>query len=90
MIEIQINRLPGGDATRGTKMARITVTNTGEGVGGVKVYAVKLADADERIRGEVASTECRTHREIDEGILELVQKAVKRLTEPPQMNARRD
>jgi len=37
MIEIQINRLPGGDASRRATMARITLTNTGEGMGGVKV-----------------------------------------------------
>ena len=37
MIEIQINRLPGGDASRRATMARITLANTGEGMGGVKV-----------------------------------------------------
>ena len=84
MIEIQINRLPGGDTSRRSTMALVTLTNTGEGVGGVKVYAVKLAEADERARAEVTSTEGRTHREVDEGILRLIQRALSRLTELPQ------
>ena len=80
MIEIQIHRLPGGDASRRSTMARITLTNTGEGVGGVKVYEVRLAEADERVGGEVVSTECRTHRDADEGVLQLVSRALLRLT----------
>ncbi|MBX7132542.1 MAG: hypothetical protein K1X67_07680 [Fimbriimonadaceae bacterium] len=84
MIEIQINRLPGGDASRRTTMARITLTNTGEGLGGVKVYDIRMAEVDERVRGEVISTEGRTHREIEDGILGLVQRALGRLTEPPR------
>lgn len=80
MIEIQINRLPGGDASRRTTMARITLTNTGEGLGGVKVYDVRLAEGDASVRDEVNSTEGRTHREVDEGVLLLVQRALCRLT----------
>jgi hypothetical protein len=79
MIEIQINRLPGGDATRRSTMARITLTNTGEGFGGVKIYEVKLAEAQEKVRGEVAVTQARTHREVDDGVLRLVQRALERL-----------
>lgn len=82
MIEIQINRLPGGDETRRTTVARITLTNTGEGLGGVKIYDVKLAEADERVHGEVTVREGRTHRELDEGLLTLVQRAVERLIVP--------
>jgi|GEM_PF-2602612 len=76
MIEIQINRLPGGDASRRSMMARITLTNTGEGVGEVKVYEVRLADADARVRGEVVLAQGRTHRDADEGVLELVSRAL--------------
>lgn len=65
-------------------MARITLTNTGEGLGGVKVYDVRLVEADERARAEVTSTEGRTHREVDDGILRLIQTAFSRLTELPQ------
>lgn len=84
MIEIQINRLPGGDASRRSMMARITLSNTGEGLAGVKVYDVKLVEADERVRGEASSTQGRTHREVDEGVLRLVQRALGRLCELPQ------
>jgi len=76
MIEIQINRLPGGDASRRATMARITLTNTGEGLGGVKVYDVRMAEADERVRGEVTLTEGRTHRDGDQGVLRLVSRAI--------------
>lgn len=79
MIEIQINRLPGGDETRRNTMARITLTNTGEGLGGVKVYEVRLEEADERARAEVALTEGRTHRDVHEGIFCLVQRALSQL-----------
>jgi hypothetical protein len=79
MIEIQISRLPGGDATRRATVARITLTNTGEGVAGVKVYDVRLAEADDRTRAEVGAVSGRTHREAQEGVLRLVQRAVERL-----------
>ncbi|MBX9737270.1 MAG: hypothetical protein K2X32_10125 [Phycisphaerales bacterium] len=79
MIEIQISRLPGGDATRRETIAQITLTNTGEGVGGVKVYDVRLTEADVRTRAEAAAVSGRTHREAHEGVLRLVQRAVERL-----------
>jgi len=79
MIEIQINRLPGGDASRRTTMARITLTNTGEGLGGVKVYEVRLAEADERVHEEMRSTEARTHREVGDGVIALVRRGLDRL-----------
>jgi len=84
MIEIQINRLPGGDASRRSTMAIVTLTNTGEGLSGVKVYDIKLTEADERVRGEAIATHARTHREVDDGILRLVERALSRLTHPPQ------
>lgn len=62
--------------SRRTTMARITLTNTGEGLGGVKVYDIRLAEADARARAEVSLTDARTHREIDEGVLCLVQRAL--------------
>lgn len=63
-------------------MARITLTNTGDGLGGVKVYDVRLAEADERARAELTSTEGRTHRELEEGALCLVRRALFLLTQP--------
>lgn len=76
MFEIQINRLPGGDESRRNTIARVTLTNTGEGLGGVKVYEVRLAEADARARAEVVQTSGRTHRETNEGVLRLVQRAL--------------
>ncbi len=84
MIEIQINRLPGGDDARRATMARITLTNSGEGVGGVKVYDVRLVESDDRTRAEVTAEAGRTHREVDEGVLRLVQRALQRLIDPQQ------
>ena len=79
MIEIQINRLPGGDASRRSTMARITLTNTGEGLGGVKIYEIRMAEADERVREELRCKEARTHREVDEGVIALVRRSLDRL-----------
>ncbi|HLP82971.1 MAG TPA: hypothetical protein VK157_01355 [Phycisphaerales bacterium] len=79
MFEIQINRLPGGDASRRTTLARITLTNTGEGLGGVKIYDIRIAEADDRIREELRCNEARTHREVGEGIVALVRRSLDRL-----------
>jgi len=48
------------------------------------VYDIRMAELDERVRGEVISTEGRTHREIEDGIFGLVQRALSRLTKPPR------
>jgi len=65
-------------------MARITLTNTGEGMGGVKVYDFRPAEADEGVRGEVLSIEGRTYREVGEGVLELVNRALLLITQSPR------
>jgi len=44
---------------------------------------VRLAEADERARVEFTSTERRTHREVNEGVLRLIQRTKNLLTEPP-------
>jgi hypothetical protein len=79
MMELTLDRLPGGDASRRRTIARITLTNTGEGVGGVKVYAVKVAQADAVASTETRCVECRTHRETDEGALRLAYRALGKL-----------
>jgi hypothetical protein len=79
MMELTLDRLPGGDASRRRTIARITLTNTGEGVGDVKVYAVKVAQADEVASAETRRVECRTHRETDEGALRLAYRALGKL-----------
>jgi len=79
MMELTLDRLPGGDSTRRRTIIRITLTNTGEGVGGVKVYAVKVAQADEVATTEARCMDCRTHRETDEGALGLAYRALGKL-----------
>lgn len=79
MMELTLEKLPGGDASRRRTIARITLTNTGEGVGGVKVYAVKVAQVDEVASTETRCVECRTHRETDEGALRLAYRALGKL-----------
>jgi len=79
MMEFTLDRLPGGDSTRRRTIARITLTNTGEGVGGIKVYAVEVAQADEGATTEVRHVDCRTHRETDEGALRLAYRALGKL-----------
>jgi hypothetical protein len=79
MMELTLDRLPGGDSSRRRTIARITLTNTGEEVGGVKVYAVKVAQADEVASTETRCVECRTHREADEGALRLAYRALGKL-----------
>jgi len=79
MMELTLDRLPGGDSTRRRTIIRVTLTNTGEGVGGVKVYAVKVAQADEGATTEARCMDCRTHRETDEGALRLAYRALGKL-----------
>jgi len=79
MLEITIDKLPGGDSGRRQCLARITLTNTGQGAGGVKTYAVRLTHADERVRAEVAADSCRTYRDRDEQVLRLVHRALGRM-----------
>ena len=49
MLEIIINKLPGGDASRTQPLARITLTNTGAGTGGVRIYDARITHAEERV-----------------------------------------
>lgn len=79
MLEVTIDKLPGGDASRRTCLARITLTNTGEGGDGARTYAVRLTHADERVRAEVAADSCRTYRDRDEQVLRLVHRALGRM-----------
>lgn len=85
MLEVIIDKLPGGDASRRTCLARISLTNTGFGVeakaagGGVRTYDVRLTHGDERVRSEVKAESCRTFRETDEQVLRLVHRAIGRM-----------
>jgi hypothetical protein len=79
MFEVTIDKLPGGDASRRTCLARITLTNTGEGGDGARTYAVRITHAEERARAGVSADSCRTYRERDEQVLRLVHRALGRL-----------
>lgn len=74
-----MNRLPGGDASSRTMIARIALTNTGEGLGGVKIYDIQIAEADDRVREELRCKAARTHREVGEGVIALVGRSLDRL-----------
>ena len=76
MMELTLDRLPGGDSSRRRTIARVTLTNTGEELGGVRIYAVKVTRADDVVTSEVRSVECRTHRATDEGALLLAYRAL--------------
>ncbi len=79
MMELTLDKLPGGDSSRRRTIARITLTNTGDGVGRVKIYGVKVAHADATASAETQCVACRTHRETDEGALRLAYRALGKL-----------
>ena len=79
MMQLSLEKLPGGDASRKRTLARITLTNTGDGAGGVRVYRVKFAEGEPRVSNEVRLSETLTHREEDEGALRLVYRALGKL-----------
>lgn len=79
MLELTIDRLPGGDAARRQTLVRITLTNTGEGVGDVKVYRVQVVHGDDLSRRDLKMAECRTHRGLDESVLQLAHRALGKL-----------
>jgi propanediol dehydratase small subunit len=83
MLEITIDKLPGGDANRRKCLARITLTNTGQGAGGVKTYDVRITHADERVRPDLATDSCRTYRDDHEDVLRLAHRALGRLLGQP-------
>ena len=76
MLELTLDKVPGGDTARRHTLVRISLSNTGEGLGDVKVYAVELAEVDERGRVEVVKDTFRTHRSADEGALRLAYRAL--------------
>jgi len=79
MIEVTIDKLPGGDASRRTCVARITLTNTGEGGDRVRTYDVRVTHFAARGGDELPVTACRTFRDEGEGVLDLVHRALSRL-----------
>lgn len=90
MLEITIDKLPGGDATRRRCRARIVLVNTGQGVGGVggaggvgasgvSVYDARVEHAEDGVREELAVTACKTYRDENEQTLRLVHRALGRL-----------
>lgn len=76
MLELTLDKLPGGDEARRHTLVRISLSNTAEGIGDVKVYGVELVEADERARDEVVKGAFRTHRGTDEGALRLAYRAL--------------
>lgn len=83
MLEIIINKLPGGDASRTQPLARITLTNTGAGTGGVRIYDARITHAEERVRGELAADSCSVYRDEQEQVLRLAHRALARLLGEP-------
>jgi len=81
MLELTIDKLPGGDETRRQRLVRITLTNTGEGLGEVKVYRVQVEEADERTRAVLTREQVRTHRGVEESVLRLAHRALGTLLE---------
>jgi hypothetical protein len=79
MLEVNIDKLPGGDAARRQCLARITLTNTGQGAGGVKTYEVRVTHIATDRGTELAATTCKTYREEDEGVLRLLHRALGRM-----------
>jgi hypothetical protein len=79
MLELIIDKLPGGDASRRTCLARVTLTNTGEGGDGVRTYDVRVTHFAARGGDELPVTACRTFRDEGEGVLHLVHRALSRL-----------
>lgn len=76
MLEVTLDKLPGGDANRRQCLARVTLTNTGQGVGGVKTYEVRVTHVAADRSAELATTTCRTYRDEDEGVLRLLHRAL--------------
>lgn len=76
MLEVTLDKLPGGDASRRQCLARIKLTNTGHGAGGVKTYEVRVTHVAPDRGTELAATMCKTYREEDEGVLRLLHRAL--------------
>ena len=79
LMQFTLERLAGGDIAQRRTLARITLTNTGDGVAGVRIYSVRLAEADAAAAAEVEAPQCLTYREADEGALRLAYRALGRL-----------
>ncbi len=79
MLELTIDKLPGGDATRRSTLVRISLTNTGQGTGGVKVYEVRVTHLEADGEPELAANACRTYREHGDGVLRLIHRALGRM-----------
>lgn len=76
MIEVAIDKLPGGDRSRRQNLARIEITNTGLGTGGVKLYDACITHVANDRGSELAAMSCRTYRETDEGVLRVIHRAL--------------
>ncbi len=79
MLEVTIDKLPGGDIARRQCLARLTLANTGQGGAGVKTYEVRVMHIAAGRETELAATTCRTYREENEGVIRLVHRAVGRM-----------
>ena len=79
MLEVTIDKLPGGDAAGRQCFVRLTLANTGQGAAGVKTYEVRVTHIAAGRGTEIAATTCRTYREENEGVNRLLHRAVGRM-----------
>lgn len=79
MLEVTLDKLPGGDVARRRCLVRITLTNTGQGAGSVKVYDIRVTHAEPDRGAELSATTCRVYRDDGEGVLRLLHRALGRL-----------
>lgn len=82
MLEITIDKLPGGDSGRRQCLARVTLTNTGQGTGGVKTYDVRITHSVGQDRAGLPTDSCRTFGNDHEDVIRLVHRALGRLLGP--------
>lgn len=82
MIEVRIDKLPGGDASRRRPLARVCLTNTGQGVGDVRIYSVRIeGEVRDPSAGVPRGSEVRTFRGAGEDVVALVHRALGQILE---------
>lgn len=82
MIEVRIDKLPGGDAARREPLARLCLTNTGEGAGAVRIYRVRVEPVGSDAAADLgAPREIRTFRDAGEDVVVLVHRVLGQVLE---------
>lgn len=79
MLEVTIDKLPGGDAARRKRLVRLRLVNTGGGVGGVRLSEVRVTGAAPGEGVDRVGPSWQTFREEAEGVLRLVHRALGRI-----------